>query len=105
MRAPDQALDDDAALGGAAEQLPMVGPSVAHPLIGIATPIGEEQIVALAKRLDLGDQPVEVRRTVNQRLSAVPAHQAGIVGGRVASFLRGEEPVCEFRHATRNSRR
>ena len=105
VRAPDQTLDDDTALGRRAEQLADGRAVVAHLLVGIATPVGEEQVVALAERLDLGHQLVEIGRTVDQRLRPTTRAPGRNRGGRVASLLRGEEPVCEFRHATRNSRR
>ncbi len=54
VRAPHQPLDDDAALGRLAEQLPDGRAVVAHLLVGVAAPVGEEQVVALAERLDLG---------------------------------------------------
>ena len=104
VRAPYQPLDDDAALGRGAEQLPDRRPVVAHLLVGIATPVGEEHVVTIAECLDLGHQPVEIGRTVDQRLRATARAPGRNLGGRVASLLRGEEPLCKFRHAKRNSR-
>ena len=98
VRAPHQSLDDDAALGRRAEQLADRGSVIAHLLVGVPAPIGEEEVVAVAERLDFGHQPVEVRRTVNQRLGAATCTPGGNRGGRVASLFRSQKPVCEFRH-------
>ncbi len=68
---PDQALDDHAALGGPGEQLRHGRAVRAHPLVRVAAPVGEEQVVARRQRLHLADQAVEVRGTVNQRLGEV----------------------------------
>ena len=99
VRAPHQSLDDDAALGRRAEQLADRRAVVTHLLVGISTPIGEEEVVPVAERLDVGHQPVEVRRTVNQRLRAATCAPGGNRGGRVASLFRSQKPVCELRHA------
>jgi hypothetical protein len=101
MRAPHQALDHDAALGRVAEQLPDGRSVVAHLLVGVPAPIGEEEIVPVAEHLDFTDQPVEVGRTMDQRLGAATCTPGGNRGARVASLLRSEKPIRELRHANR----
>ena len=45
VRTPEQPLDDHPALGGGREQLRDGGPVVAHPLVRIAAPVGEKEMV------------------------------------------------------------
>jgi hypothetical protein len=105
MGAPHKALDHNAAFGRFAEQLRDGRSLIAHLLVGVAAPVGEEEIVAFAQRLYLADQAVEVGCTVNQRLGAVTCTPDGNRGGRVSSLIRGEEPIGEFRHANRITER
>ena len=60
VRAPHQALDDDPASGGSAEQLGDRRAGLAQFLVGVAAPVGEEQIVAAGQRLDFGGELVEI---------------------------------------------
>ena len=93
MRAPHQALDDDAAFGGVAEQLGDGGAAVAQSLVGVAAPVGEEHIVAAAQFADLGGQPVEIGGAVYQRLDQVARTPVRQRGGRIAALLSREEPI------------
>jgi hypothetical protein len=52
--APQQALDDDAPLGRGREQLGHRGPVVAEFLVGVAAPVGEEEVVTLLETVHLG---------------------------------------------------
>src|SRR5689334_7439780 len=52
MRTPYQPLDDDTAFGRFAQQFPDGGSAVAHLLVRVAAPVGEEHIVAFAERLN-----------------------------------------------------
>ena len=71
MRPPHQTLDDDTAFGGAAEQFTDGRAVVAHLLVRVAPPVREEQVVARAQRFHFGDETIEVRRAVDQRLRPV----------------------------------
>ena len=95
MRAPHQALDDDAAFGGLAEQLGDGGPVVAQSLVGVAAPVGEEQVVAAAHLVHLGGEPVEVGGAVDQRLDPVARAPVRHRGGRVSALARssGTNPL------------
>ncbi len=105
VRAPHQALDDDAAFGRRAQQLADGGAVVAHLLVGVAAPVGEEQVVT-PHRAPRPRSPAGRNRSHRESAAGTVACAPGRNrGGRVASLFRGEEPVCEFRHATRNSRR
>lgn len=63
--APDQALDHHAPLRGPREELRHGRPVRAQPLVRVAPPVGEEEVVAGLQGLHLVDQPVEVHDTVN----------------------------------------
>jgi hypothetical protein len=52
VRAPHQALDDNTALGSCAEEFGDARSAIAHPLVRIAAPVGEEQVITRAQRLD-----------------------------------------------------
>ncbi len=93
MRTPHQTLYGDAPFCCAAEQLADTRPVFPHLLVRIAAPVREEEVVACAQRLDLVDEVVEVRRTVNQGLCPIaltPGRQARC---RVAAFGIVEEPL------------
>jgi hypothetical protein len=100
VRAPHQSLDHHSALGSLAEEFSDRRALVAELFVGVASPIGEEQIVARTQRLHFADQLVEVGRAMDQRLGAIADTPDGNLAGRVASLLGGEKPRCELHHAT-----
>ena len=96
VRAPHQALDHHAPLGGGAEQIPAtVGPPGRSQLVGVAAPVGEEQVVAAPQRFDLGDEPIEVGGAVHQRLHHVALAPGGQRTGRVTPLRCRKEPVLD----------
>ena len=100
VRAPHQSLDDDTALGGLAEQLGDGRAAVAHLLVGVTAPVGEEQVVAPTERLDLGHQLVEVRRAVDQRLRPIaltPGGQVWCAGLPRSASVRNQSASSDTR--------
>ena len=97
VRAPDQPAHAHPALDRLGEQLGHRRPLVAQLLVGIAAPVGEEQVVAGVQRPHLLDQPVEVGAAVQQRLGEVPRRPPGQRRGRVAPLLRAEQPLLRCR--------
>ena len=101
VRAPDQTAYVDPTLVGAGEHLRDLAPGLAgEPLVGVALPVGEEDQVARAGRLETLVELGEVGRPVHQR----PDHVAlrprlttrvpGVEpGGPVAAFTLVEQPV------------
>jgi hypothetical protein len=71
VRPPHQPLDEHSALGGGAEQCGDRRPVLAQPLVGVAAPVGEEQVVTGPQLVHFADQSVEVGRPVNERLRLV----------------------------------
>ena len=63
--------DAHPALHGVGEQLGHRRPAVAQPLVRVAAPVGEEQVVAGVECRDRVDQPVEVGAAVHERLDEV----------------------------------
>ena len=100
MRPPHQALDQHPAARGGGEQLPDGGAAGAEQLPGVAAPVGEEEVVARAQRLDLVHQPREVLGAVHERPDEVAVGPGGLVGRRVAALLGAEEPVLRGHRRT-----
>lgn len=98
VRPPDEATHDDAAVQRTFEQLGHRRSVLAQPLVGIAPPVGEEQVVALVERIDLLDQPVEVGDAVEQRFREVAGRPRGQRCGGVAALLGREEPLLGVVH-------
>ncbi len=71
VRPPHEALDEHTALGRRTEQFGHCRPVLAQPLIGVASPVGEEQVITGAQLLHFGDEAIEVGRPVDQRLRLV----------------------------------
>jgi hypothetical protein len=93
VRAPDEPLDDDTAFGCPAEQFGDGRPVRAEALIGVAAPVGEEQLITRDEGLDLVDQLVEVGGAVHERHRQVALSPRRQPGGRVAPLAGGEKPV------------
>jgi hypothetical protein len=77
VRAPHQSLDDNASLRGGAEKLGDGGTIGTHELVGIAAPVGEEQVIARLERLNLADEVVKVSRAVDERPNVVSGAPSG----------------------------
>ena len=77
---------------------PTVGPVRAHPLVGVAAPVGEEQVVARLEGPDLLDQPREVRGAVDEGTTAFPADHGG---RRKAGLPRSAVLISHSSTATR----
>jgi hypothetical protein len=93
VRAPHQALDDDSAARGVAEELADRGLVRAQTLVCVATPVGEEQVVARLQRPDLRRETGEIRGTVHERHHPVAGGPGGQPVGGVAPLCIGQEPV------------
>jgi hypothetical protein len=70
---------------------------LAQLLVGVASPIGEEQMIARADRLDFGDEAVEVRRPVNERLCLIALAPGRQIRIRITALLcRERSPSLSF---------
>src|SRR6478609_10145716 len=82
MGPPHQPLHHHAPFCGVTEQLADRGSAIAHQFVGIAAPVGKEDVVARAQCLYFGDESLEIRGTVNERLGAVAFRPRWYSGGR-----------------------
>ena len=75
-----------------------VGPSGAQPLVRVALPVGEEQMVPGPQLLHLVDQPVEVGGPVHQGLGEVARCPRGQVRRGVTALVGGQQPGLRVVH-------
>ncbi len=99
MRPPHQTLDDDAPFGRVAEQFADGRATVTHLLVWVTPPVREEQVIARAQGLHLGDEVVEVRRAVDQGLRPIALAPGRHLGRGITPFRTREEPIATFSHA------
>jgi hypothetical protein len=102
---PDEPGHAHAAAARRREQLPDRRPVLAHPLVRVAPPVGEEQVVAPAELLDRRHQPVEVDRPVDERFREVARRPGRQPGGGVPPLVGGEQPVPGVVHPVITTRR
>ena len=93
VRPPHEPFHDDPAPRGITEQLTDGRADVAQPLVGIAAPVGEEQMVPCPHRLHCLDEPGEVSSSVDQRVDSVTCGPCRQPAGRITAFRRGQKPV------------
>jgi hypothetical protein len=105
MRSPHQAPDQYAAPCGVAQNLGYGAAVTGQPLVGVATPVGEQQEVTGPQLAHFGHQFGEVGRSMHQRPYLVPgrpglAASVPIVESRrgIAALPRGEQPCRGLRH-------
>ena len=95
VAAPDQTLDDHAALGRVAEQRADRRALGTHPLVGVTAPVGEEEVVVRVERGHHVHQAGEVRRPVHVGHDGVADRPVGQPVGRVAALRGSQEPVLD----------
>ena len=101
VRPPEQSFDTHAPARGIRKHSADFGLlGAVKKLIGVAAPVGEEQLVAGVQLPDRLQKPEEVGRAVDQVLDPVPdrprksVRMPAVDGGRiVASLETGEEPA------------
>ena len=86
IRPPHESLDEHTALGRGTEQFGDGRPVLAQPLIGVAPPVGEEQVIAGAQLLHLGDEAIEIGRPVDEGLGLIALAPRGEIPVGIAAF-------------------